>query len=157
MCYNPRVSFEPGNSDGLRRELETARASLNHHLQEKLRHEEEVNRYQLVVDGLEATIMLIENPASAARKRQPKMPEQTGEKKKRIRWRLQWPIILTELATKNVVPTKGQLMREIQARFALKDAAANHAVNMAVNRGEIHLRNDKCYLDAAKSIQTGAN
>jgi hypothetical protein len=141
---------------GLRRELEQASVNLNHHLKEQQHHADEVTRWQEIVSKLEETIACLESPASAVRKKAPSPAVARESGAPRIRWAKQWPIVLGELSAKNVVPSKRMLMDIIQSRYKISEQNANAAVNGAIQRGDLLLRQDHCYLPTLEQAQAGA-
>jgi hypothetical protein len=149
------MSFEPASAAGLRRELEQANTNLNFHLKEKQTHENEATRWQAIVTQIEATIDLLEKPASAVAGIQKLPPVSRGAPgKPRVRWSKAWPLVLGGLKAKNVTPTKRELMVEVQARYKKSEAYSNHIVNGAISSGDLVLRHDRCYLPGQEPTVT---
>lgn len=146
------MSFEPASAAGLRRELEQANVSLNHFLHQQEEATKEVERWRAIVAQLEGTIDLLEKPATSIQKLRPVSQGAPG--KPRIRWAKEWPIVLGELKATNVTPTKRQLMDIIQSRYKLSEAYANAIVNGAINKGDLVLRHDRCYLPGEEPTVT---
>ncbi|HVI10206.1 MAG TPA: hypothetical protein VND65_18090 [Candidatus Binatia bacterium] len=140
------MSFEPASAAGLRHELEQAEANLNHFLEVQRTSAEEVARWQGIVTQLKDTIDMIERPAKAIQK----VPavRRGGVGVPRVRWAKHWPEIPRRMrdAAHGIAPTKRELMNEIRSLHNLTEVNSNRAVNKAINKGELVLLMDRCYL-----------